>query len=138
MLPFLLTLLAADTCRFDLPGAIYRSPDGTVMAQPLLDRSAVDSVGVYFGWMYLAPGALVAEHTHDDAEKMVSVVCGTARFRLNEEEIALEPGMSLRIPRGRRHAALVGASGVVLVQVYRPGGPGGRFYGWDRVPAPPE
>jgi uncharacterized RmlC-like cupin family protein len=137
---FLFALVLAttpvDTCRFDLPGTIHRNADGSIMVQPLLGRAAVDSVGVYSGWLFLAPGHVVTEHEHD-AEEMLWVVCGSARLRLGEEEIALVPGASVRIPRGTPHAALAGAEGVVAVQVYRPGTPGLRYYDWSPATDPP-
>ena len=140
MLALLLALAApaADTCRFDLPLTTYRNPEGTIMAAPLVSREAVDSLGIYTGWIFLGPGAVVAEHDHGNDEEMLMVVCGSARFRLAGQEIALEPGSSLRIPRETRHAAIAGPSGMVAVQVYRGGTPGLRFFGWQaRPPASP-
>jgi len=138
MLLLLLTLVTApvDTCRFDLPGVIRQSPDGRMRAAPMYSREAVDSIGAYAGWLFLAPGTVVAEHEHD-GDEMVFAVCGSARFRVGGEEVALGQGVSVRIPRGARHAALVGAEGLVLVQFYRPGGAGLRFYEWEIAIAPP-
>ena len=136
LLALVLAPAPADTCRFDLPGTIYRNADSTVMAQPLLARAALDSLGVYSGWLFLAPGFLVTEHEHD-AEELLWVVCGSARLRLGQEEVALGPGASVRIPRGAPHAALVGAEGLVAVQVYRPGPPGFRYYDWTTTTDPP-
>ncbi len=136
MLPLLLLLVTAapaDTCRFDLPGTMYRNPDAPQMVVPLLSREAVDSLGTYTGWIWLGPGMAVPEHQHD-GDEMLWVVCGGARFRLDGREIALTQGSSVRVPRGTPHAALIGPEGMVAVQVYRPGGAGLRFYGWDRVP----
>jgi mannose-6-phosphate isomerase-like protein (cupin superfamily) len=137
MLSLVLALSAAapaDTCRFDLPLAVRRSQDAFIMAAPLLSREAVDSLGVYTGWLFLGPGVVVPEHDHGDDEEMLMVVCGSARFRLGDGEIALVPGSSLRIPRRTRHAAISGPEGMVAVQLYRGGAPGLRFYGWDVVP----
>lgn len=137
----ILTLLlagsaAVDTCRFDLPLTIRRSQDAFIMAAPLLAREAVDSLGVYTGWLFLGPGVVVPEHDHGDDDEMLMVVCGTARFRLGPDEVALAPGSSIRIPRRTRHAAISGPEGMVAVQLYRGGAPGLRFYTWDVVPPP--
>lgn len=138
MLPLLLALSATpvDTCRFDLPGPIHRSPDNQIQAAPLYARGAVDSLGAYAGWLFLAPGAAVAEHQHD-GDELVFAVCGSARMRIGGEETAVTQGASVRIPKGTPHAALVGAEGLVMVQVYRPGAPGLRYYDWPLLPAPP-
>jgi mannose-6-phosphate isomerase-like protein (cupin superfamily) len=124
----------ADTCNFDLPLTVHRSQDAFIMAAPLYSRATVDSLGLYAGWLFLGPGIVVPEHDHGEDEEMLMVVCGSARFRLGTEEIALAPGSSLRIPKRTRHAAIAGPEGMVAVQVYRGGAPGHRFYGWDVVP----
>ena len=140
MLLFLLALAApSDTCNFDLPLTIYHNPDAPSMAAPLMAREAVDSLGVYVGWLFLAPGQMVPEHDHGDDEEMLMVVCGGALFRRGGSEVALVPGSSIRIPKRTRHAAIAGSDGMVAVQVYRGGAPGLRFYGWDHAkPPPPE
>jgi mannose-6-phosphate isomerase-like protein (cupin superfamily) len=139
MFALLLALAAPpDTCRFDLPLEIRRNPDAVIMAAPLVSRAAVDSLGMYAGWLFLGPGIVVPEHDHGEDEEMLLVVCGSARFRLGDREVALEPGSSLRIPRHTRHAAIVGPEGMVVVQIYRGGAPGLRFFGWEAIrPAPP-
>ncbi|HEX9896017.1 MAG TPA: cupin domain-containing protein [Gemmatimonadales bacterium] len=136
MLAVLLALAgpAADTCRFDLPLTVRRNPDAFIMAAPLLTREAVDSVGLYTGWLFLGPGVVVPEHDHGEDEEMLMVVCGSARFRIGDKEEALVPGSSMRIPRHARHAAIAGPSGMVAVQIYRGGTPGLRFYNWEALP----
>lgn len=135
MLALLLTLATpADTCRFDLPLEIRRNPDAMIMAAPLTSRAAVDSLGMYTGWLFLGPGVVVPEHDHGDDEEILFVICGASRFRLGDREIGLEPGSSIRIPARTRHAALIGPEGMVAVQVYRGGTPGHRFFTWDPVP----
>ena len=133
ILPLLLAV-STDTCRFDLPLEIRRNPDVMIMAAPLTPRTAIDSIGAYTGWIFLGPGVVVPEHDHGDDEEMLFVVCGGSRFRLGDREIALEPGSSVRIPGRTRHAAIIGAEGMVAVQVYRGGSPGHRYFTWDVVP----
>lgn len=135
MLALLLTLSApTDTCRFDLPLEVRRNPDAVIMAAPLTSRGAVDSLGMYTGWLFLGPGVVVPEHDHGDDEEILFVVCGSARFRIGAAEVALGPGIATRIPRRTKHAAIVGPEGLVAVQIYRGGTPGLRFFGWDPVP----
>jgi mannose-6-phosphate isomerase-like protein (cupin superfamily) len=137
MLALLLALSSApaDTCRFDLPGTVRRNPDAPIMVQPLFTKQGVDSLGVYAGWIFLSPGTVVPEHQHD-GDEVLFVVCGGARFRVNEQETALRQGASLRVPKGTRHAAIAGPEGMVAVQMYRPGGAGHRFYDWPEGPPP--
>ena len=138
MLTLLLALSAPpDTCRFDLPLEVRRNPDAMIMAAPLTSRAAVDSLGMYTGWLFLGPGVIVPEHDHGDDEEVLFVICGGSRFRLGEREVALTPGISIRIPRRTRHAAIVGPEGMVAVQIYRGGAPGLRFFTWDVVPPTP-
>jgi mannose-6-phosphate isomerase-like protein (cupin superfamily) len=138
MLALLLALVAipADTCRFDLPGQARQNEDATMQVIPLYDQAAADSLGLYAGWLFLAPGTQVPETQHD-AEEMLWVVCGGARLRIGDQESALSQGVSVRIPKGARHAALAGAEGMVAVLIYRPGTPGKRFYDWRKVKPPP-
>jgi quercetin dioxygenase-like cupin family protein len=137
VLGLVLTLVApVDTCRFDLPLVIRRNPDVNVMTAPLLSRAEVDSLGVYMGWLFLGPGVVVPEHDHGDDVEILMVVCGSARFRIGEQETSLIPGSSLRIPKRTRHAAIGGPEGMVAVQLYRGGAPGLRFYTWDSIPPP--
>jgi quercetin dioxygenase-like cupin family protein len=65
---------------------------------------------------------------------MLFVICGGSRFRVGDQEIALVPGASIRIPRRTRHAAIIGPEGLVAVQVYRGGTPGLRYFTWDVLP----
>lgn len=125
---------APDTCRFDLPLEVRRNPDALIMAAPLTSRAAVDSLGMYTGWLFLGPGVVVPEHDHGDDEEILFVVCGSSRLRIGDQEIALHPGLSTRLPRRTRHAAIVGPEGMVAVQIYRGGTPGLRFFTWDVVP----
>jgi mannose-6-phosphate isomerase-like protein (cupin superfamily) len=125
-----------DTCRFDLPGTARRNPDAMMMVIPQVQKEAVDSLGMYAGWLFLGPGLVVPEHQHAEGDEFLWVVCGGARFRIDGNEVALAPGSAVRIPKGTTHAALVSAQGLVAVQVYRPGGPGLRFYAWEEVKDP--
>jgi len=135
MLALLLALGApVDTCRFDLPLQVLRNPDAMMMAAPLTSKGAVDSLGLYTGWLFLGPGVMVPEHDHGEDEEILFVVCGSARFRIGTAEVALVPGIATRIPKRTRHAAIVGPEGLVAVQVYRGGTPGLRFFNWEVVP----
>jgi len=95
----------------------------------------VDSLGLYAGWLFLAPGQVVPEHTHD-ADELLWAVCGSARLRVGDQELSLAPGIQVRIPAGTPHAALLGPEGLVAAQVYRPGTAGLRFFDWQRVSPP--
>ncbi|HKP30351.1 MAG TPA: dimethylsulfonioproprionate lyase family protein [Gemmatimonadales bacterium] len=134
MMLALFVAVSVDTCRFDLPLEVRRNPDAMIMAAPLTSKGAVDSLGAYTGWLFLGPGVVVPEHDHGEDEEMLFVICGGSRFRVGDKEISLEPGSSIRIPRRTRHAAIIGAEGLVAVQVYRGGTPGLRYFTWDVLP----
>jgi quercetin dioxygenase-like cupin family protein len=117
-------------CALPAGGVVLRDADSTVMVSPLFAGAQVDSLGLYAGRILLLPEAAVAEHAHADAEELVFVTCGGGEMILDGVEHVLETGTSLRIPRDAQHTVMAGPRGLLAVQVYRPGGPGKRFYDW--------
>ncbi|CAD7698392.1 unnamed protein product [Ostreobium quekettii] len=61
------------------------------------------------------PGTVFPDHSHQ-CHKKDSIVSGRMLFRMKGEEIVLQPGDMLEVPKGATHyAAVVGADPVVFV-----------------------
>ena len=127
---------AQEACQLPGSGAFRQNPPGSVRVRPIFARGEVDSLGLYGGWINILPAGSVAEHVHIEGDEILWAVCGSAKVVVDGREVELKEGGSLRIPRDVRHAATAGPRGVVAVQVYRPGGPGLRFYDWSEHQKP--
>ncbi len=68
----------------------------------------------------LEPGAVVAEHSHDN-EQLGLVLRGSMQFRAGGEERALEPGGTWSIPPNVLHSATAGPDGATVIDVFAPG-----------------
>ena len=67
----------------------------------------------------LDPNSVVAEHRHAN-EQLGIVVSGSVTFRVGEEERALAPGGTWRIPPNVPHEVHAGPNGAVVVDVFAP------------------
>jgi quercetin dioxygenase-like cupin family protein len=67
----------------------------------------------------LDPGAVVAEHSHDN-EQLGIVLLGEMDFRVGEERRRLGPGETWCIPANIAHEATAGAEGAVVIDVFAP------------------
>ena len=67
----------------------------------------------------LDPDSVVAEHSHPN-EQLGLVVSGTVTFRVGDEERALAPGGTWRIPPDVPHEVHAGPNGAVVVDVFAP------------------
>ncbi len=67
----------------------------------------------------LDPNSVVAEHRHAN-EQLGIVVSGSVTFRVGEEERALAPGGTWRIPPNVSHEVHAGPNGAVVVDVFAP------------------
>ena len=122
-------------CALPYSGSVRRNADSTVLGSPLLSAAQVDSWGVYTGSILLLPEVALPEHAHREAEEIVFVSCGSVQVIMDGVEHVLEEGSALHIPAGTPHTAMAGPRGMAAVQMYRPGGPGLRFYEWTEVPS---
>jgi len=68
----------------------------------------------------LEPGAVAAEHSHEN-EQLGIVLRGSIRFRVGNEERELGPGGTWNIPPGTPHEATAGADGATVIDVFAPG-----------------
>ena len=67
----------------------------------------------------LDPGAVVAEHSHEN-EQLGIVLRGSISFRVGDETRELGPGATWTIPSNTPHYAVAGPDGAVLVDVFSP------------------
>jgi quercetin dioxygenase-like cupin family protein len=67
----------------------------------------------------LDPNSVVAEHQHAN-EQLGIVVSGAVTFRVGDEEQALAPGGTWRIPPNVPHEVHAGPNGAVVVDVFAP------------------
>jgi hypothetical protein len=82
-------------------------------------RRIYDSEGLNpYGWSN-GPGHVYGAHSHSYS-KVIYVVQGSITFGLPEsgEEVALNAGDRLDLPRGVQHDAVVGAQGVVCLEAH--------------------
>jgi unsaturated pyranuronate lyase len=73
----------------------------------------------------LDPGAVVAEHSHEN-EQLGIVLSGSMVFRVGGEERELGPGETWRIDSNKPHDAAAGPVGAVVIDVFAP-----RREDWD-------
>jgi quercetin dioxygenase-like cupin family protein len=67
----------------------------------------------------LGPGAVVAEHAHEN-EQLGLVVSGSVSFRVADETRELGPGATWRIPPNTPHEVHAGPTGAIVVDLFAP------------------
>ena len=67
----------------------------------------------------LDPGAVVAEHAHEN-EQLGLVLSGTVSFRVADERRELGPGETWTIPGSVPHEVTAGPDGAVVIDVFAP------------------
>ena len=67
----------------------------------------------------LDPGAVVAEHAHEN-EQLGLVLLGSMDFRIGDERRKVGPGETWTIPASTPHSAVAGPEGAVVIDVFAP------------------
>jgi quercetin dioxygenase-like cupin family protein len=67
----------------------------------------------------LDPGAVVAEHAHEN-EQLGLLLHGSMSFRIGDERRELGPGDTWAIPSNTPHEAVAGPEGAVVIDVFAP------------------
>ncbi len=67
----------------------------------------------------LVPGAVVAEHSHEN-EQLGLVLRGAMSFRIGDEARELEPGGTWSIPPNVPHSATAGPDGATVIDIFAP------------------
>ena len=82
-------------------------------------REKLESRGYRVSRYVYAPGTYFPDHTHD-VDKIDAVVSGRFRMGMEGEEVVLEAGDMLGVPRGTMHSAeVVGDESVVSLDAVR-------------------
>ncbi|HEX6702339.1 MAG TPA: cupin domain-containing protein [Gaiellaceae bacterium] len=88
---------------------------------------AVSGERITLAVVELDPGAIVAEHAHEN-EQLGIVLRGAMSFRVGDEERELGPGGTWVIPPNTPHSAVAGPEGAVVIDVFAP-----RRGDWDAL-----
>jgi quercetin dioxygenase-like cupin family protein len=93
--------------------------DGALSQQALLRK--LEKLGYSVCRYTYPPGTYFPPHTHSQ-DKMDVVISGRFRIRMGGEELVLEAGDALLVPRGAEHSAeVVGAQPVVSLDAVKAG-----------------
>ena len=93
-----------------------------ITPQQIWDRIAARSVHgerITLAVVELDPGAVVAEHAHEQ-EQLGIVLQGSMDFRVGDERRELGPGGTWRIPSNTPHEATAGPDGAIVIDVFAP------------------
>jgi len=83
-----------------------------VLSEPALRRK-LEKLGYRVCRYTYPPGTFFPPHTHGE-EKIDAVVSGRFRIRMGGDEVVLEAGDAVHVPRGAEHSAeVIGAEPVV-------------------------
>jgi quercetin dioxygenase-like cupin family protein len=79
--------------------------------------------GFSMGTQTVAPGCMVREHTHDRHEEVIHLTAGRGFARIDGEDIPMEPGSTVFLPRNRKHGFVnPGPEPMTFVWFLAPGG----------------
>jgi len=89
-----------------------------VLSEPALRRK-LEKLGYRVCRYTYPPGTFFPPHTHGE-EKMDAVVSGRFRIRMGGDEVVLEAGDAVHVPRGAEHSAeVIGAEPVVSLDAVK-------------------
>ncbi len=91
--------------------------DGPLTESALRDR--LEARGYHVSRYVYPPGTFFPEHSHDQ-DKIDAVLSGRFRMTMGDEEVILERGDNLEVPRGVMHSAeVIGDDPVVSLDATR-------------------
>jgi quercetin dioxygenase-like cupin family protein len=94
----------------------------SIVPQQIWERIAARSVHgerITMAVVELDPGAVVAEHSHEN-EQLGVLIQGALEFRIGDERRELGPGETWSIPPNTSHEAIAGPEGAVVIDVFSP------------------
>ena len=71
-----------------------------------VNGKAMPGAEMSFGLVTIAAGQRNPLHSHPNCEEILHVLSGSCDHKLGDEIIRMNPGDTIRIPRGVRHCAL--------------------------------
>ena len=103
--------------------AALRPEDHTVFNPEKMGKATIfESPRILVGLNAFEPGQEHKLHAHEGMDKVYHVLTGTGVFLLENEEIAMEPGVMLVAPEGVPHGVRnTGGERLVLVAILAPG-----------------
>ncbi len=91
--------------------------DGPLTESALRDR--LEARGYHVSRYVYPPGTIFPDHSHDE-DKIEAVLSGRFRLTMGDEEVILERGDNLEVPRGVMHSAeVIGDDPVVSLDATR-------------------
>jgi quercetin dioxygenase-like cupin family protein len=91
--------------------------DGPLTESALCDR--LEARGYRVSRYVYPPGTIFPDHSHDE-DKIEAVLSGRFRLTMGDEEVILERGDNLEVPRGVMHSAeVIGDDPVVSLDATR-------------------
>ncbi len=91
--------------------------DGPLTESALRDR--LEARGYRVSRYVYPPGTIFPDHSHDE-DKIEAVLSGRFRLTMGDEEVILERGDNLEVPRGVMHSAeVIGDDPVVSLDATR-------------------
>lgn len=103
--------------------AALRPEDHAVFNPEKMGKATIfESPRILVGLNAFEPGQEHKLHAHEGMDKVYHVLTGTGVFLLENEEIAMEPGVMLVAPEGVPHGVRnTGGERLVLVAILAPG-----------------
>ena len=103
------------------PTAIRPEEHAVFKPEKMGKATIFESDRILVGLNAFEPGQEHALHAHADMDKVYQVVSGSGVFLLEEQEIAMEPGVMLVAPEGVPHGIRnTGADRLVVVAILAP------------------
>ena len=90
-----------------------------IVSAPGVEVWTLSSDTLMLALVRLAPGAVVAPHSHEN-EQTGSVVTGTLTFTIDDDTRSVSQGQGYLIPPGTVHAGIAGPEGALVVEVFSP------------------
>jgi len=107
-------------CRSDDQCQEFPTPENTVKVA--VDRSESENVEVCFN--HFPPGCVARRHRHAGREQVYYVVRGTGTAYIGGEQVTLEPGKIVYVPRGVEHSTTADAREELMYVVFNAFSPG--------------
>ncbi|MGB9593429.1 MAG: cupin domain-containing protein [Anaerolineae bacterium] len=96
--------------------ADYIGPPHQRVIRHLAAPWSMGTKNLWMGTSSVDPGFTSNPHSHEDQEEIFYCISGRGRIRVDDEEVALEPGMVVYVPPGAVHQ-LINVEGTEILKV---------------------